>query len=141
MKILLASAQFDLRLALEVLLREEPGIEIVGSAGEVASVRSLLQSSRPDLVILDWDLPGHYAPNHLLAEAKKIRNCPTMIVFGCNEGVRSGALAAGADAFVSCGDLPDDLIETIRQSRERRRGGAETAAALPGGASQAAASV
>ena len=126
MRVLLASARLDLRLALEILLREEPGMEIVGTAGEAASVRSLLQSSRPHLIILDWDLPG-YAPSHLLAETKKVRHCPTMIVLG-REGVRQEALAAGAGAFVLFDDLPGDLVVAIRESRERNREGAGTAA-------------
>ena len=127
MRILLASARFDLRLALEILLREEPGAEIVGTAGEAASVRSLLQSSRPHLIILDWDLPG-YALIHLLAEAKQLRRCPTIIVLG-REGIQQEALAAGADAFVLSGDSTVDLIVAVRESQVRHRAGAAQAAA------------
>jgi DNA-binding NarL/FixJ family response regulator len=139
MKIVLASAQFDLRLALEILLREEPGTDIVGTASETASVSSLLQSSRPDLLILDWDLPG-YAPSQLLAEAKQLQRRPQVIVLGREEGVRRKALAAGADAFVLSGDLPGDLMAAIRQSRARHRAGTETAAVPCGGTPLAAAS-
>jgi DNA-binding NarL/FixJ family response regulator len=136
MRIVLASAQLDLRLALEILLREEPGTDIVGTASETASVRSLLQSSLPDLFILDWDLPG-YALIQLLAEARRLRRCPQIIVLG-REGARQEALAAGADAFVFCGDLPGDLTAAILQSRARHRDGIQTAALLPGATPQAA---
>ena len=121
MKIVLASAQLDLRLALEILLREEPGTDIVGTASEAASLRGLLQSSRPDLVILDWDLPGYYAPIPLLAEIKRPRRSPQIIVLGSDEGNRQEALAAGADAFVLSGDLPGDLLAAIRQSHARHK--------------------
>jgi DNA-binding NarL/FixJ family response regulator len=122
MKIVLASAQLDLRLALEILLREEPGTDIVGTASEAASLRALLQTSRPALVILDWDLPGYYAPIPLLAEAKRPRPSPQVIVLGSDEGIRQEALAAGADAFVVLsGDLPGDLLAAIRQSHARHR--------------------
>jgi DNA-binding NarL/FixJ family response regulator len=139
MKIVLASAQFDLRLALEILLREEPGTDIVGTASEAAGVRGLLQSSRPDLVILDWDLAG-CGPTDLLAEAKKLRRCPQVIVLGRHEGARQVALAAGADAFVLSGDLPGDLLAAIRQSRARHRAGTRAAAVLCGEPPQAATS-
>jgi DNA-binding NarL/FixJ family response regulator len=132
MRIVLASAQFDLRLALEILLREEPGAEIVGTASEAASASSLLQSSLPDLLILDWDLPG-YAPILLLAEAKRLRYRPQVIVLGPDEGARQEALAAGADAFVMAGDLPGDLMAALGQSRRRHRRGTGAAAALRGG--------
>lgn len=121
MRIVLASAQFDLRLALEILLREEPGTDIVGTASEAASVKSLLQSCRPDLVLLDWDLPGNHTPIQLLAEARTLRPRPQVIVLGRDEAVRQEALAAGTDAFVSSGDLPCDLMDAIRQSRARHR--------------------
>ena len=154
MRTVLASAQFDLRLALEILLREEPGTDIVGTASEAASLRGMLQSSRPDLLILDWDLPG-YALIPLLAEVKRPRPSPQVIVLGSDEGVRQEALAAGADAFVWSGDLPGDLTAAIRQSRARYRadtgtpqaaedsgtsGQGPAAAVLRGGTAQAAAS-
>ena len=139
MRIVLASAQFDLRLALEILLREELGTDVVGTVSEAASLRSLLRSSLPDLLILDWDLPG-YAPVQLLAEAKQLWRCLQIIVLGRDEGVRQEALAAGADAFVLSGDPPVVLIASILQSRERHRDRTRTAAALSGGTPQAAAS-
>jgi two-component system chemotaxis response regulator CheB len=139
MRVLLASAQFDLRLALEILLREEPGTDIVGTASEAATASSLLQASLPDLLILDWDLPG-YAPTLVLAEARRLRHCPQVIVLGRDEGARQEAMPAGADAFFMAGDLPADLMAAIRQSRARHRAGKETAAVLCGGTSQAAAS-
>ena len=129
MKIVLASAQLDLRLALGILLREEPGADVVGAASEAASVSSLLQSSRPDLVLLDWDLPG-YSPSLLLAKAKRGRCNTQVIVLGRDEGVRQEALAAGADAFVLLGDSPDYLLAAIRQSQARHRDGTGTAAVL-----------
>ena len=129
MRIVLASAQFDLRLALEILLREELGTDVVGTVSEAASLRSLLQSSLPDLLILDWDLPG-YAPVQLLAEAKQLWRCLQIIVLGRDEGVRQEALAAGADAFVLHGGLPGDLMAAIGQSRARH---AATARQIPEG--------
>jgi DNA-binding NarL/FixJ family response regulator len=155
MRIVLASAQLDLRLALEIWLREEPGTDIAGTASEAASLRGLLQSSRPDLVILDWDLPGYYAPIPLLAEVKRSKPSPQIIVLGSDECVRQEALTAGADAFVLLGDLPGDLSAAIRQSHARYRAGTGTpqavedsgtsgqgpaAAALRGGTAQAAVS-
>ena len=135
MKTVLASAKLDLRLALEILLREELGTDIVGTASETASVKSLLQSSLPDLLILDWDLPG-YAPTQLLAEAKQLPRSPQVIVLGRDKGVRQEALAAGADAFVLAGDPPGDLIAAIRQSHTRHRDHTRTAAVLGDGSPQ-----
>jgi len=132
MQLVLAVQPRDLALALQLYLDAEPGLFVVGTATEAASLRALLRTAHPDLVILDWDLPG-YATIHLLAEAKRLQHCPQIIVLGRDEGVRQEALAAGADAFLLSGDSAVDLMAAIRESRERHRYGFGTAAGLRGG--------
>ena len=66
MQVVLAVQQRDLGLALQLYLDAEPGLFVVGTATEAASLRALLRTPSPDLVILDWDLPG-YAPIQLRA--------------------------------------------------------------------------
>ena len=119
MEIVLASAQFDLRVALEILLREEPGTTVVGTASGAASLRALLQVSRPALVLLDWDLPGH-PPASLVAEAKSLDPHLQVIVLGKDPDVKHAVLASGADAFFVKGDSPRPLLTAIRQARARR---------------------
>ena len=130
MRIVLAVQQGDLGLALQLYLDAEPGLFVVGTATEAASLRALLRTAGPDLVILDWDLPG-YAPIHLLGEVKRLRCSPQVIVLGRDGDVRREALAAGAEAFVLLGDPPGDLMETIRRSQAWHREGTGTAA-IPG---------
>jgi DNA-binding NarL/FixJ family response regulator len=118
--VVLASTQLDLRLALEILLREEPGTDIVGTASAAAGLRALLQAARPELLLLDWDLPGH-PPASLLAEARVLDPPPSGIVLGREQEVKPAALAAGSDAFFLRGDPPAKLLATVRQVRSRRR--------------------
>ena len=66
MQVVLAVQHSDLGLALQLSLDTVPGLFVVGMATETASLRALLRTADPDLVILDWDLPG-YAPIQLLA--------------------------------------------------------------------------
>ena len=119
MEIVLASAQLDLRVALEILLREEPGMEVVGTASDAASLRALLQASRPELVLLDWDLPGH-PPASLVAEAKGLNPHLHVIVFGKDPQLKQAALASGADAFFVKGDSPRPLLTAIRRVQPQR---------------------
>ncbi len=46
------------RQRLEDLLRGEPGVEIVGMAGDGAAAIDAIQTLRPDLVFLDVQMPG-----------------------------------------------------------------------------------
>ena len=132
MQVVLAVQPRDLGLALQLYLDAEPGLLVVGTVTEAASLRALLRTAQPDLIILDWDLPG-YAAIHLLAEIKRLRSSPQVIVLGRDKGVRQEALAAGADAFVLSGDSPVDLMAAIRESRARNRGCTGTAAVLGSG--------
>ena len=132
MDIVLAAAQLDLRVALEILLREEPGAHVVGSVSSAASLRALLQASRPDMVLLDWDLPGH-SPASLLAETKGLDLSPQVIALGKDLGEKRPALAAGADAFVLKGDPPRHLLTAVRQAQTQHATAKEKNPAEPKG--------
>jgi DNA-binding NarL/FixJ family response regulator len=119
MRVLVAAKESDLRLAIELYLDEEPGVTIVGTASEAPSLRALVRTTRPDLVLLDWELPGH-APTSLLAEIRKNECPPQIIVLGKEVELKPTILAADADAFVLKGDPPRQLSDAIRQARLRR---------------------
>jgi len=119
MQALVATEQADLRLAIELYLVEEPGMDVVGTVSEAAGLRSLARITRPDLIMLDWDLPGH-SPTNLVTELKRIDSRPQVIVLGKELEQRPVVLAAGADAFVLKGDPPGRLLTAIRQARARR---------------------
>ena len=119
MHILVAIAQMDLRLAIELYLAEGPGVTLVGSASEAPSLRALVRTARPDLVVLDWALPGQF-PKNLTAEIKRIDPPPQVIVLGTQTEQRPAALAAGADAFVLQADPPTRLLTAVQEARLRR---------------------
>ncbi len=116
MDVVLASAQSDLKLALEMLLREEPGTNIVGTVTETEGLLALIQTIHSDLVFLDWDLPGRPCPE-VLATAQSVNCQPTIIVLGKDTSAKQSALAAGADAFVLKGESPEQLLAAIRVAR------------------------
>jgi DNA-binding NarL/FixJ family response regulator len=119
MDTLLATARSDLRFALEVLLREEPGIAVVGTATGTEGLLALMKSTSPDLVVLDWNLPGR-PPADLIAAARVLDDPPYIIVLGKDSASRQAAQDAGADAFVLRGDPPGELLAAIRHSRSLR---------------------
>ena len=56
MRLLLAIADKNLRLALELLLSEQPNLEIVGTTNDLAGLRGLLHTSNPDVVVIGSEL-------------------------------------------------------------------------------------
>ena len=113
MDILLAIHQPDLRLAIDLLLREEPGLNVVGVARETKTLLALLRVIRPDLLLLDWALNGQPLTD-VLAKIHEQNNVLNIIVLGTLEDDREAILAAGADTFLVKGESPQQLLAVIR---------------------------
>jgi two-component system response regulator DesR len=116
MHVLLATEQADLRISLELLLDQEPGVNIIGSVSETEGLLALIRSAQPDIVILEWDLPGR-PMNDLLAAARRLGHQAKFIVLGNQPQQKQKALQAGADAFVEKGGPPERLLAAFRELR------------------------
>lgn len=99
MNVVLAVHQARARLALELALSQEPGVTIVGTVSETEGMLALARTARPDLVRLEWGLPGRPEPD-VLAEAQARANSLRFLVLGRDPTLRQRALAADASAFV-----------------------------------------
>ncbi len=113
MRVLLADDQNKVRSALRLLLGQEPGLSVVGEAIGVEGLLAQMETACPDLVLLDWELPG-LSTAELLPTLRAL--CPRLRVIALSgrPEARRAALAAGADAFVSKGDPPERLLTTLR---------------------------
>ena len=116
MRVLLADDQADLRSALRLLLEQEPGVELVGEVADVDTLLSQVEISHPDLLLLDWELPGLPADagRRLLAVLHMCRPFLQVIVLSGRPESNRSALAAGADLFVSKTEPPDRLLAVLR---------------------------
>jgi DNA-binding NarL/FixJ family response regulator len=115
-QILLADDQPEVRSALRLLLEQEAGFLVAAEAGDVATLLAEARRGSPDLLLLDWELPGCPAVDTL----REFRACcpdATVIALSGRSGAREAALAAGADHFVSKGEPPERLLDTIRTAR------------------------
>jgi DNA-binding NarL/FixJ family response regulator len=100
------------RSALRILLEQGHGLQIVGEVGDAEGLLAQAKTTNPDLVLLDWELPGLQAAGSLPALR---RLCPDLFVIALSgrPEARSAALAAQADSFVSKGEPPDRLLCAI----------------------------
>jgi DNA-binding NarL/FixJ family response regulator len=109
----LAAEHPEMRWALRTALSHEDGLTVVG---EVSSVHSLLALSRTvdaDLILLEWELPGH--PVEALLPALHVQgHGARLVVIAREPQARAAALAAGADAFLSKADPPAQFLEELR---------------------------
>jgi DNA-binding NarL/FixJ family response regulator len=112
MHILIADDQANVRSALTLLLDQEPQFEIVG---EVADAIGLLQTIRkhpPDLLLLDWELPGLEA-DYLLHLLRYEHRHLLVVALSSRPEAEAQALKAGVDAFVSKSALPEQVLTAV----------------------------
>jgi DNA-binding NarL/FixJ family response regulator len=113
MRVLVADSQSKVRNALHVLLRQQPGLEIVGEADSAGELLAQAEAVKPDLVLVHWRLSG--VPGEELLRGLRMR-CPGLRILALSARPEScqEALTAGADAFVSKMDQPERLLGAIR---------------------------
>jgi DNA-binding NarL/FixJ family response regulator len=112
MRVLIADRHAATRSALTILLKEEPGLNVVGEAADGRELLAQVDVTRPDIVVLDWELPGEAAA--VLVPALRVADGrPSVVILGGRPELARAALAAGADSFVSKGDPPQRLLDTI----------------------------
>lgn len=117
MRILLADGRPKVRSALRTLLTCQTAPHDMHEATDAHDLLTLAEVSCPDLILLDWELPG-LGPTDLIPALR--RACPKAAVIALSGRVdaRRAAMDAGVDAFVSKGDQPDKLLSTINRCAE-----------------------
>ncbi|MEZ4661676.1 MAG: response regulator transcription factor [Caldilineaceae bacterium] len=116
MKILLADDQALLRSALRLWLEQQPYIQVVEEAAEASSLMAKLAAALPDILLLDWELPGLELTNGSGNLLHTLRNgFPQLriVAFSSHPEARMNALNAGVDAFVSKTAPPDHLLDAF----------------------------
>jgi len=113
MNIIIGDAQFKVRFGLRLLLEQQPGWRVSGEAEEAQTLLENVLAGRPDLVLLDWELPGMEA-EELLTVLRQ--SCPDLRVISISgkDELRQAALLAGADLFAYKADSPEKLLGMIR---------------------------
>ena len=112
-RILLADDQERVRYGLRVLLRQQPRWNVIGEAENARDLLALAEVLQPDLVLLDWGLPDMKL-EAVLASLRGIRRSLPVIVISGQSEAKKAAIEAGATAFSSKANPPDQLIETIQ---------------------------
>lgn len=114
MNILIGDAQSRVRFGLRLLFEQQPGWNVAGEADDAQALLNAVCVGCPDLVVLDWELPGMPA-EELLAQIRQ--QCPRLgVVFMSGKiELRSMALLAGANIFTYKADPPEKLLEQIRE--------------------------
>ena len=110
---LFRSSQPQFRSALRLLL-QDLNMQVVGEAADWFVVLAQAPGTHPDMVLIDWDLIA-VAPGATLAQLRWACTNPVVIVLISHmEARQQAAFSAGADAFISRGEMPDRVAERLR---------------------------
>ena len=112
LRTVIAIAATDLRLAVELMLSEDPDLIFVGAVSSADGLRGLVEQTHPDLIILQGETE-QFAEADLCPGLKRVEDPPKIVFLGSDLERKQAALDAGADAYVLIGDSPDRLQEAI----------------------------
>jgi DNA-binding NarL/FixJ family response regulator len=123
MRVLLADDHREVLSALRLLLDDEAGLQVVGEATDVRALLTATAALAPDIVLLDWELPGlpGLPSSDVIRELLARRRDLTIIALSGRTEAERVALQAGASAFVSKGDPPERLLEVLRMHQAGER--------------------
>jgi len=113
LNLLIGDSQPKVRFGLRLLLEQQPGWSVTGEAEDAQQMLDQIRLGCPDLVLLDWELPGMPIID-LLTSIR--RACPrlSVVFMSSKDELRQAALQAGADVFVYKAEPPEKLLELIR---------------------------
>lgn len=100
---------------LDLLLRDQPGLQVVGQASDCAAAWRAVADLAPDLVVMDLNLPGEGGASLAARIRAQFPGTKIVVLTGHAEGrYLEAALAAGADGFVSKADGCANLLQALR---------------------------
>ena len=102
------------RRGLVGLLAEMTGIQVVGEAADGQEALDLVEDRKPDVVLLDVNMPGMGGVETLIALKKKKEPVAVlMLTISQQEEDLIGAIRAGANGYLLKNTEPETLRETI----------------------------
>ena len=120
-RVLIAEDQALLRTTLAALLEAEPGMSVVGLAEDGARAVALATELRPDVVLMDIQMPGLTgieATRRICADpALAATRVLILTMFEIDDYVL-GALRAGACGFLLKDTDPQSLVDAVRTVHE-----------------------
>ncbi len=121
-RVLIAEDQAMVRGALKALLAMEDDIAIVGEADRADQVVAAAKQSRPDVALVDIEMPGGDGISAAAQLRKEVPECKVLIVttFG-RPGFLRRAMESGASGFMLKDAPAQELARAIRRTMKGER--------------------
>jgi DNA-binding NarL/FixJ family response regulator len=114
-RVVLADDQPLVRAALQMVITDAPGLEVVAEAGTGAEAVRLAESLRPDVVVMDIRMPGMdgIEATRLITAGRGPARVVVLTTFDDDDYVYA-ALRSGASGFLVKDMALDDILAAVR---------------------------
>jgi CheY-like chemotaxis protein len=117
LRLLIADDDPVSRLTMGALVRREAGFDLVGEAGDAAQAVELALQRRPNVVLLDVDMPGGGGPRAAVQIREALPDVRIVAVSSDDSQENQyDMMRAGAVGFISKGAPADEVLRVIRSS-------------------------
>ena len=115
-RLLLVDDRPSVRRGLRIWLALDPNMEVVGEADDGAEAISLARALRPDVVLMDIEMPGMDGVSATAALRSVVPQSAVVILTLYDDAAtRTRAREAGAAAFVAKHQMEETLLAEIRR--------------------------
>ena len=129
-RVVIADDNASVREGLREAFASEKDFALVGAAADGAEALHLIEQTKPDLVVLDSDMPRRSGID-VLRTVRATMPEISVVMFTLNDSIRETALAAGAAAVVTKDTPLDSLLAELRRAaRPPRRSARQSAVIL-----------
>lgn len=91
-------------------------MQVVGEAADWATVLATAPTSRPDLVVVDWDLVANESGEALPILRQACPGAVVIVLISHLDPRHQAALSAGADTFISKGETSELVAARMRDA-------------------------
>jgi len=112
-RVLVVDDHMAVREGLKALINGEDGFEVVGEAVDAEEGLRLARRHRPDVIVLDNEMPGRHGVD-ILPTLRAEVPFAKLVVFSLDGALRARALAAGAHTFIAKDAPMDQILEALR---------------------------
>ena len=113
-KVIISVRDIDLRLSLDLLLREEANLDVVGTATTPQSTLGLIKAENPRILLIEWGLCV-LPKNGVIQQIRKDHPDLGVVLLGNRGSQERLSPCLGADAFLLIGSAPERLLSTINE--------------------------
>jgi two-component system response regulator NreC len=118
-RIVLADDHRVVRLGLRLVLEVEPDFEVLGEAGDMAEARRKVEALKPDVLILDLNMPGEASLDAIPNLREQYPHTQVVVLTMQDDpAFARDALRAGALGYVLKESAESELVEAVRRASQ-----------------------